>query len=147
MIEAKPVIANRYWILKQNDQKIGQIEASDTGYTVKILDQVRQYKTMPMVRQSTDIKFVPAEKSTSARPTMVHGFDAGCRVHNAMWSVPYRLPLFTRTARSKSWFAAGWYAIQQNRAWRVERNPKLIVLERYAFHGPFHSQEQAHESI
>lgn len=147
MIEAKPVVANRYWILKQNGRKVGQVEADGEGYVVKIQDRVDRYKTIPMVRRKTEIEFVPPERSTPRQPTMVHGYDAGCRAYNAMWSVRHRLPLFTKTTKSKSWFAAGWYMIQQNRTWRVERNPKLIVLERYKFQGPFHSEEQARESI
>ena len=35
MIVAKPVIDNQYWILKQDNQKIGNIEASADGYVVK----------------------------------------------------------------------------------------------------------------
>jgi hypothetical protein len=52
MIVAKPVIDNQYWILKQNNQKIGNIEASADGYVVKIQNQVSNYKTMPMVQRS-----------------------------------------------------------------------------------------------
>ena len=33
---AKPVIDKQYWILKKDDRKVGQVEASDDGYTVKI---------------------------------------------------------------------------------------------------------------
>jgi len=58
-----------------------------------------------------------------------------------------RVPLFTKQAKSKSWFAAGWYAVRQHRSWRVVRNPKLIVLQRYQYNGPFHNKEQANESI
>lgn len=147
MIEAKPVVANRYWILKQNGKKIGQVEADDQGYVVKIRNNINRYKTMPMVRRNESIEFAPPIKSMPPTPGMVHGYETGCRAYNAMWSVRHRLPLFTKTAKSKSWFAAGWFAINQNRIWRVERNPKLIVLERYEFHGPFHDKEQADESI
>jgi hypothetical protein len=100
-----------------------------------------------MIRCDTEIEFIPPQRFTPQKPTLVHGYDAGCRAHNAMWSVRHRLPLFTKTTKSKSWVAAGWYAIQQNRTWRIERNPKLIVLERYPFRGPYHDREQARESI
>lgn len=147
MILAKPVIANRYWILRKDGEKIGAVEAIDGGYTVRIRNQVQQYKTIPMVRKTNGIEFVPPEKSTRPAPGRVHGYETGCRAYNAMWNLKYRLPLFTKTNKSKSWFAAGWYAVKQHRHWRVERNPKLIVLERYQFRGPFHTEEQARESI
>jgi hypothetical protein len=62
-----------------------------------------------------------------------------------MWDVKHRLPLFTKENKSKSWYAAGWYAVKQHRAWRLLRNPKLIVLERYQYQGPFHTQESARD--
>ncbi len=43
MIVAKPVIDNQYWILKQNNQKIGNIEASADGYVVKIQNQISKF--------------------------------------------------------------------------------------------------------
>ncbi len=143
MIVAKPVIANQYWILKENNQKIGNIQASADGFVVKIQNELASYKTIPMIRRKTNIEFEPAEKISKPSTHQVHGFDTGCRAHNGMWNVQMKLPLFTKTAKSKSWFAAGWYAVKQHRSWRVVHNPKLIVLERYAYHGPFHLEEQA----
>ena len=36
MIVEKPVIPNQYWILKQDDRKIGNIEAGPDGFQVRI---------------------------------------------------------------------------------------------------------------
>ena len=142
MIVAKPVVANQYWILKQDDQKIGNIQASPDGYLVKIQNQISSYKTIPMVRKKANIEFEPAEKPSKPSTDSVHGYPTGCRAHNAMWNVQLRVPLFTKTAKSKSWFAAGWYAVKQHRAWKVVHNPKLILLERYTYQGPFFTKEE-----
>ena len=40
MIEAKPVIDKKYWILKKDNRKIGAVEAEGDGYTVRIDDQI-----------------------------------------------------------------------------------------------------------
>jgi ATP-dependent helicase YprA (DUF1998 family) len=146
MIVAKPVVANQYWILKQDDQKIGNIQASADGFVVKIQNQISSYKTIPMVRKKANIEFEPAEKVSKPATDSVHGYSTGCRAHNAMWNVQLKLPLFTKTSKSK-WFAAGWYTVKQHRAWKAIHNPKLIVLERYKYQGPFHTKEQANESI
>lgn len=143
MILAKPVIANQYWILKQDDKKIGEVEADDRGYKVRINDRVSRFKTIPMMRRQANITFTPPEKTTKPPRDRVHGFETHCRVHNPMWDIKKKLPLFTKSSKSKSWFAAGWYAVQQHRSWTVCFNPKLIILERYRFQGPFHSEEQA----
>jgi hypothetical protein len=145
MIEAKPVIDKKYWILKKDNTKIGNIQANDDGYQVTIQDKVSSYKTIPMVRKKVDIEFAPPEKITRPAPDQVHGFETGCRAFNPMWDVKHRLPLFTKERKSKSWYAAGYYAVKQHRAWKIVRNPKLIVLERYQYQGPFHTQEAARD--
>ena len=145
MIVAKPVVANQYWILKQDDQKIGNIQASADGFVVKIQNQISSYKTIPMVRKKANIEFEPAEKVSKPATDSVHGYSTGCRAHNAMWNVQLKLPLFTKTSKSKSWFAAGWYTVKQHRTWKPVQNPKLITLQRYAYHGPFKTKEEAND--
>ena len=145
MIEAKPVIDKKYWILKKDNQKVGVLEAEPDGYTMRLLDQIGKFKTIPMVRKKLDIEFVPAEKTTKPALDQVHGFETGCRAFNPMWDVKQRLPLFTKERKSKSWYAAGWYAVKQHRAWKLLRDPKLIVSERYQYQGPFHTQEAARD--
>ena len=73
----------------------------------------------------------------------MHGFDTGCAAYNGIYEVRRQLPLFTKTRKSKSWYAAGWYRVMQNRTWQVIRNPKLITLQRYPYHGPFHTDKEA----
>ena len=145
MILAKPVVANQYWILKQDDQKIGNVQAVDGGFAVTIRNQVSTFKTIRMLRRQANIEFADPEPITPPAKDRVHGYPAGCKVHNGMWNVQLKLPLFTKTAKSKSWFAAGWYVVKQHRAWKVVHNPKLIVLERYAYQGPFYTEDQARD--
>lgn len=143
VITAKPVIANRYWILRQGDEKIGNIEAIDSGYQVKVQDSVQQFKTIRMVRQSMNVEFENISRPHKDDPNSVYGFPAGCRAHNAMYQVQQGLPLFTKESKSKSWYAAGWYQIWQSRRWNLVQSPKLITLQRYRYRGPFRSKEQA----
>jgi ribosomal protein S17E len=145
MIEAKPVIPNRYWILKQDNRKVGQIEADDSGVTVKIQNRVAGYKTIKMASREANIEFT---KLSSAKPVtnQVHGYEVTGRVYNPVWDVKHRLPLFTRDTKSKSWYAAGWYMVKQHRAWKAVQNPKLITLQRYQYQGPFHTQQQAEDT-
>jgi hypothetical protein len=147
MIEAKPVIPDRYWILKQNDRKVGQIEATDNGVVVKIQNRVAGYKTIKMASRDADIEFTKLASAAKAVPNQVHGYEVAGRVYNPVWDVKHRLPLFTRDTKSKSWYAAGWYMVKQHRAWKAVQNPKLITLQRYTYQGPFHSKEQANESV
>jgi hypothetical protein len=139
------VIANQYWILHRDNQKVGNIEACDGGYQVKINNSISQYRTIDMAAQRAQIEFVPADATADHKPNLVHGYPAAGRVHNAVWNIPLKLPLFTRSAKSKSWFAAGWYTVYRNRTWRVVQDPKLIALQRYKYRGPFQTEQQAQQ--
>jgi hypothetical protein len=147
MIVAKPVIPNQFWILKQNDRKVGNIEASAEGFSVKIGDQVNSYKTINTIKQKIAIAFEPGVKNINAgtKENIVHGFPTCGHAYNAIYDVKHQVPLWTREPRSKSWYSAGWYRVKQGRKWTVEFCPKLITLQRYQYQGPFYTEEQANE--
>ena len=144
---AKPVIDKQFWILQENNRKVGNVEACAGGYQVKINNQVAQFKTIQMAAQRANIEFEPAVKKIKPKATVdhVHGYPISGRVHNPMWDVTQQLPVYTRTAKSKSWFAAGWYRVRRGRRWQTMLAPKLIVLQRYEHAGPFHSESDAND--
>jgi hypothetical protein len=144
---AKPVIDNQFWILQDGDRKVGNIEACAGGYQVKIQNQIEQFKTIRMAAQRVDIQFESVGKTINHRVTsnLVHGYPAAGKIYNPMWDVKLKLPIYTKTSKSKSWFAAGWYRVIKGRGWTVTQDPKLIVLQRYAYQGPFYSKEAAIE--
>ena len=146
-IVAKPVIDKKFWILQKDNKKVGNVEACPGGYQVTINNSVEQYKTIRMVQQRTNIHFETEVKASKPDAHLVHGYPASGRVHNPVWDVPHQLPLYTKTKKSKSWFAAGWYTVKRGRKWKTIQDPKLIALERYAFHGPFYSKQSAENSL
>ena len=144
MILAKPVVENQYWILKKDNQKIGQLEVNENGNcTIRINDNVVQYKTIKMAREAVNIAFEPPEIATPLPPNMVYGHEVAGDIFNPLWDVKHKLPLFTREDKSKSWFAAGWYRVRRGSTWQVMRDPKLISLQRYEYAGPFHTEQEA----
>lgn len=143
---AKPVIEKQFWILQENDRKVGNVEACEGGYQVKINNQVVQFKTIKMVEQRVNIKFEPSvvkKTKVKANISSVHGYPTSGRIYNPMWDVQQKLPIYTKTNKSKSWFAAGWYKVKKGRNWAVVQDPKLIVLQRYAYQGPFFTDQEA----
>jgi len=142
---AKPVIDKKFWILQDGDQKVGNVEACAGGYQVKINNQIAQFKTIRLAAQRVNIQFEPAIKKTRPRTALdhVHGYPVAGRVNNPMWDVPQQLPVYTKTTKSKSWFAAGWYNVRRGRHWRTVLAPKLIVLQRYPYQGPFYTEQDA----
>jgi hypothetical protein len=145
---AKPVIDRKYWILQEGNQKVGNVEACDGGYQVKINNQVAQYKTIKLVEQRVHVQFEPLI-AVKRKPTTncVHDYPVAGRVCNPIWDVQKKLPLFTKTNKSKSWFADGWYTVKKGRNFTVTQGPKLILLQRYPYSGPFYSQEEAEKHV
>jgi 1,4-dihydroxy-2-naphthoyl-CoA synthase len=145
---AKPVIDRKYWILQEDDRKVGNVEACAGGYQVKINNQVAQFKTIKMVEQRIHVQFEPSFKNKTKPVTnLVHGYPVAGRVCNPIWDVPKKLPLFTKTNKSKSWFAAGWYKVKKGRNWSIMQSPKLILLQRYPYSGPFKSKEESEQHV
>lgn len=148
MIVAKAVIPNQYWILRQDDRKIGNIEHVAEGFQVKINNEVKKFKTIRTLKQTLSVDFEPVVRQGKSKPVGndVNGFPTTGRPYNAIYDVRHQVPLWTKEPRSKSWYAAGWYRVKQGRTWTVEECPKLIMLERYEYQGPFHSQQEAEKS-
>lgn len=145
MLLAKPVIPNQYWILRDEDRKVGNIEATDDGVQVKINNQIQTFKNIGILKQKVKIAFepIPRVKPVTKVRHEVNGYPTTGHPHNAIFDVKHQVPLWTREPRSKSWYAAGWYAVRHGRRWQTMECPKLIALERYDYRGPFLTQEEA----
>lgn len=145
MIQAKPVIPDQYWILRQDDRKVGNIQAQDHGYQVTILGRQLTVPDLKVLSEAMPIDFRDMPQVTpDPGPTWeVHGYPTTALAHNAIWDVRHQLPLWTREPSSRSWITAGWYNVQQNRRWRTVLCPKLILLQRYAYRGPWRTAEEA----
>jgi hypothetical protein len=145
MIEAKPVIPDQYWILRQHDRKVGNIEVTEGGYCVNINGLTTVVENLNMITERVPINFrnfaftKPVTKSVDG----VHGYPTSGPAYNAIFDVKHQLPLWTSKPRSRCWQAAGWYKIKLHRTWKVMFCPKLIVLQRYQYQGPFHDRNEA----
>ena len=113
MIIAKPVVDKKFWILQKDNEKVGNIEATNNGFQVTINNQVHEFKTIRMAAQRANIQFETQIKPSKPDTHMVHGYPSASRVFNPVWNVQQQLPLYTKTKKSKSWFAAGWYQLDR----------------------------------
>ena len=147
MIEAKTIIPNQYWILRQHDRKIGNIEADRGGFAINVNGEKTRVDNLDALTSNIPIRF-QSQISTPCHSTgkSVHGYPTSHVPHNPMFDVRYQLPLWARDPNSRSWMAAGWFKIKQHRSWKIVLCPKLIVLQRYDYRGPFCSKDEALKS-
>lgn len=143
MIKAKPVVPDQYWILREHDRKVGNIQAESDGYTLSLHGEKTRFDSLNVLIDRIPVTFeILTPNSQNKISNQVHGFPTIGYPYNAMFDVRYHLPLWTQTEHSKSWLAAGWYRVQYH-DWTVIQCPKLIILQRYKYLGPFHTAEEA----
>ena len=84
------------------------------------------------------------DKSTisdgSSATKEIHGFSTSSTPYNVMYNVQKKLPLFTKSKKSKSLYAAGYYIIHFDKGWVRSFCPKLVTLEKYESKGPFKTE-------
>lgn len=145
MLQAKPIIPDRFWIVRDEHKKVGNIESDSGGYVVSVNGSQIRVKTLISLEEK--ITFEPPVKTApDICANSVYGFPTPHPPHNAVFDVRHQLPLWTREPNSKSWLAAGWYRIKQHNHWRVSFCPKLILLDRYSYQGPFQTRQEAEQA-
>lgn len=148
--QATPVVKNKYWIVSQGDQKIGTIQAIDemNGDVVFVHDAKRErFANVKTLAQKYNIKFSSSDKKSNTGEYDVYGYPSCYKPYNQMFEVQKKLPMFTKTEKSKSYYCAGYYLVKYSGTWVDEMCPKSITLNRYEFLGPFTSKEEARASV
>lgn len=141
MVTAKPIVKNKFWILKDEDRKIGTVEKGRGNYIVRIADQQAEFKTIKTIENKTNITFEQFAEQQKKQGHEVNGFLTNSKPYNAVYNVKERLPIFTKKTKSKSWYAAGYYKINIKGRNKIVWCPKLILLQRYPYIGPAHSPQ------
>ena len=138
MIKAKPVLDDKFWIVEKDGVNVGTLSVNDDKYMfsgeggIKFFDTKKQLekklgKTVFEIKEHIEL---PLDKS-------VHGYPTSCSPYNPMYDVKRKLPLFTKSSKSKSLYCAGYYIIHFDKGWVKSFCPKLITVERYETKGPF----------
>ena len=142
MITAKPVVKNKFWILKEDDRKVGTVEKNTKGFVVKTDLAAEEFKTIKTIKNKTNIVFEDTPDKKKVFENQVNGFPTGIKPHNGVYNVQQRLPLFTKKGKSKSWYAAGYYRVTVNGKTETMFCPKLILLQRYDYIGPVKTKDR-----
>lgn len=136
MVIAKPIVNNKFWILQEDNRKVGTVEHDRNGFVVRYNDKQAEFKTIKTLKNATKISFEDSIKREKQFENQVNGFPTNSKPYNAVYNVKERLPIFTKKNKSKSWYAAGYYQITINGKTTIEFCPKLILLQRYPHIGP-----------
>lgn len=148
---AKTVVKNKMWIVEAyTGTKVGNIMAVEEGGFVYVHDDQReQFTSIKLLSKKYNIVFAKAEKVKREKQDVyeVYGFPTNSQPQNEVLDVQRYLPIYTKGAKSKSFFCAGYYIIKFSSTWVRAYCPKLITLNRYEYEGPFKSQERMIEAM
>jgi hypothetical protein len=145
---AKTLIPEKEWLVKNGEEKIGSIAKSKKGYmflkngkalNVKDLNEINSRFGISIFEES--LKRVKQE-SSEFNGYSIYDFPCSARPCDPIYNVKKKLPLFSKSSKSKSKYCAGYYVIKFKKGWVKSFCPKLITLERYPYQGPFKTESE-----
>jgi|TARA_R110000851_G_scaffold206896_1_gene358866 hypothetical protein len=147
-MNAKEILKNKFWIVEDGGVKFGTITLNEEQYILSTPTGTKIYHTETQLASAlkqnlnwTDLEIVETVSKE------VNGYVTNSVPFNKMYDVKQKLPLFTKSDKSKSLYCAGYYIIRFDKGWVKSFCPKLITVERYETCGPFRSEIEMRQEL
>ena len=144
---AKPIVKGEYWVVTDGDKKVGNVIANGTGFDVKLNGSQAHFKNTSDVKRKTKIEFQTLKTNKTKVNLPFANYPTTSKVYNSVFDVKRKIHLYTKTAKSKCYFAAGYFVMNQNGQNEVVFCPKYIFVQRYPYLGPFKTEDEANSMI
>jgi hypothetical protein len=152
MMKAKTILKDKFWIVESDGERVGTLSLTEdkylfsSGASTQYFDSERALKNTFGKDVFTDtITQVIKDKEVPVKE--VYNFPTSCSPYNSLYDVKNKLPLFTKSNKSKSLYCAGYYIIHFDKGWVKSFCPKLITIERYNFKGPFKTDIEMRQAL
>lgn len=144
-LTAKPIIKDKFWVVENDGEQVATIQTTPSGVTFVHNEKREKFVSIKMLKSKYNITIAKEQRirKTSDISHDVYGFPCDQRPHNILLNVAKKLPVYSKTAKSKSLFCAGHYLVKYNTEYIHAYCPKLITLNRYEFLGPFLTKSDA----
>jgi hypothetical protein len=145
MNTAKVLIPNKEWLVTENRKKIGAITKDKKGYHFIHNGKAVGFKSLNELKTQLGIELFEElvrkkTQDSQDKNYIIYDFPCSSKPFESVYSVKERLPLFAKSAKSKSRYCAGYYVIKFRKGWVKSFCPKLITLQRYPYFGPFRTE-------
>jgi len=146
---AKVLIPNKSWLLENDGEKFATLNRDKKGYSILCRGQEVKVHDLKEIKERFGITISEEalkkekEKQIKSLPSEIYGFPVNGRAYEPLWNVQQRLPIYTKSSKSKSLYCAGYYIVKFRKGWVKGFCPKLITLERNPFQGPFKTKEES----
>lgn len=144
----KEIIPNKSWILEDQGIKIGTLHKEKNGFSffkngVKIdLRSITDVKKIFGNEIISDLRIPKKKTKSESGSYKIYDFPCNAKPVNPVYNIRKKIPIFSKTKKSKCLFCAGYYIIKLRKGWEQCFCPKLITVERYEYIGPFKTQEE-----
>lgn len=149
-VKTKPLIDGKFWLIEAEGEKLGTLTKEKKGYSfmrqghkVDIAD-LAVFQTLFGITITEDQlkKNKPQKEQKEKAQEGWHIYDFACssKPYNPLYDVRQKLPIYSKSDKSKSQYCAGYYVIRFRKGWVKSFCPKLITLERYDHRGPFKTE-------
>jgi len=145
-VKVKTAAPGLSWLVYEDDRKIAAVHRTDQGFLVAQQGVTTRATNTKAVRKKLGVaEWEPEEEIQSSFSKIgLDGYSTDTDVYfDPVIELRRKLPLFTKVAGSKCYFAAGWYRVQIGSKYKVMHCPKLLTLNRNRFWGPFYTKEEA----
>lgn len=142
-IKATPIVEGKFWVLEENGEKVGILHKKENNkFMISSSGNSKYLRKEDLTKFFGKDFFSKKSSITYHSAKEVQGYPTAFQPHNSMYNVHKKLPLFTKSNNSKSFYCAGYYIIKFEKNWSKAYCPKLITLEKYQYQGPFKSEEE-----
>lgn len=149
-IKAKEILKDKFWIIEDEGIRIGTLSVNEDTYMFSGPEGTKYFDSERALKKTfgKDILITQVTKPQTVEvDNSVHGFPTSCTPYNAMYDVKRKLPLFTKSNKSKSLYCAGYYIVHFEKGWVKSFCPKLITVERYETQGPFKTDLEMRQAL
>jgi hypothetical protein len=147
MANAKPILEGKFWIVEDKGVKLGTLTLDEDKYILSGKEGTHFFDSERQLKKTLgDISWEHKQLKDSISYE-VHGYPTSYKPYNPMFDVKRRIPLFTKSPKSKSVYCAGHYVVQFDKGWVKSFCPKLITVERNEFKGPYKSELEARQEL
>lgn len=145
-IISKELIPDKEWIVTEDNEKIGSLSKNKKGFFFKKNGQKIPIKNLNDIGIIIPLCNKKIENSKTL-DFVIYNYPCSSKPFSPVYNLKKRLPLFTKSSKSKSQFCAGYYLIKFKKGWVKSFCPKLITLERNLYKGPFRDEKDLKAEI
>lgn len=144
---AKPIIQDKYWIVTDGTQKVGNIIVMNNDVNFSINNTISSYSDIKSIKNNYNISFESHSIKESKSNPIYKQYPVDGEMHNIIVDVKRKIQLYTKTPYSKCYYAAGYFNINMDNNWESHFCPKYIYIQRYPYNGPYTSLNESEKVL